>query len=50
MITIEIYENVENINDMVELLRAIAHQVEKGYTSGVSPNWELFEEDDNEQE
>lgn len=52
MRSIEIFEEVSNDYEMVDLLRHIADQIEReGYTSGYHPGWELqgeIEEDEDD--
>lgn len=49
MKTISIFEK-KSVEDMPELLRHIADQIEQGMTSGYYPGWELVEVDDEKAE
>jgi hypothetical protein len=50
-INIEIIEETETYDDMADLLRHIADQIEEGYRSGIFPSWSTEgEEEQNENE
>jgi hypothetical protein len=43
MLAVTVYTHAKDEDDMAELLRRIADQVEEGMTSGHYPSWELIE-------
>ena len=47
-VSVSIIEQVESTDDLPELLRHIATQIEGGMTSGYYPSWEIVENDDDE--
>ena len=49
MITISISEEVENMDDLSMMLQHIADMVDKGYTIGFTPNYEVFGEEEESQ-
>jgi GH18 family chitinase len=48
MIKIEITEETNDAQGMADLLREIAGMVEKGFTSGYYPHWQLSGEEEQE--
>lgn len=48
MITIDITEETKRYSDMADLLRHIADLIERGYTSGYHPSWDLSGEQETE--
>jgi hypothetical protein len=46
MVRISIFAGKENVEDMAEMLRHIADQLDQGMTSGYYPGWELVEEEE----
>lgn len=41
-----IYDGVETNEELPDLLRYIASQIESGMTSGYHPGWEIVDEDE----
>lgn len=48
MIKINIQTEVSSVSDLSEMLKHIATQIDNGYTSGVSPTWDIVDETERE--
>lgn len=44
MLTITIFEDADTPEALADMLRHIAALLDQGYTSGIGPNWSIFEE------
>ena len=45
-VSVSVIEDVESVDDLPELLRHIAIQIEGGMTSGYYPSWEIVENEE----